>query len=74
MIGMRVSKTEVSCEGCGVDIRKTYKMFDVMVGNFTFSLCDKCVDKLLSKTLKAICMCNEETKTPDGLKKYRRES
>jgi hypothetical protein len=52
----------VCCE-CGESRGSVLDMFDICVGNNSFTICDACNEALLFKTLKAECLKNERTKT-----------
>jgi hypothetical protein len=67
-IRMRASKNEnAKCCECGKGKEKSLEVFDVMIGNEVITICDECMNKLLSKSLKASCMVNAKLKSNHDL-------
>lgn len=68
-IKMRVSKNDDStCCSCGEKRKAVLDMFDVMVGNTMLTICDKCMNELLSKSLRAISYTNGRVKQPKEIR------
>lgn len=68
-IKMRLRKSkDTNCEGCGCDPNKTLDMFDLMIGEIMITLCDECVEALMTKTLKAKCYTNGRVKQPKEIR------
>lgn len=62
-IKMRNNKNidAVCCE-CGATTNNSLGMFDICIGGEIHTICDMCTDKVLSKTLSAICSVNSRVK------------
>lgn len=56
----------VCCE-CGDGQAKVLNMFDLCIGGTIFTLCDRCNEALLNKTLSAECYTNGRVKSPRDL-------
>lgn len=67
-IRMRNSKdpNSVCCE-CGDHRKEVLDMFDVCVGGNIFTICDRCNEVLLHKTLCAECAKNGRVKSPQDM-------
>ncbi len=74
-IKMRNNKdTDSVCCECGDCRKNVLDMFDVCVGNNIFTICDRCNEALLYKTLRAECAKNARVKTPDDMKVMRKRA
>lgn len=65
-IAMRISK-KLACEICGESKENVLELFDLKLGNKVVTLCDDCVQQVLSKTLKANVEVNSKLKTKHDL-------
>lgn len=67
-IKMRNSKDPdaVCCE-CWSTTNESLGMFDLCIGNTIVTVCDKCTDKILSKTLSAVVGVNSRVKSPHDM-------
>lgn len=74
-IRMRNNKSmdSVCCE-CGDHRRDTLEMFDVCIGGHIFTICDRCNEDLLFKTLKGECNKNARVKTPEDMRVMRKRA
>lgn len=61
----------VCCE-CGESRKEVLDMFDVCVGGKKFTICDRCNNVLLFKTLKAECLKNGRVKSSHDMAIIRR--
>lgn len=67
-IRMRINKHDtVNCETCGDGSSQVLEMFDLMIGNTVHTICDRCVNKLFSKTLTAVCGVDHKIKSQHDL-------
>lgn len=66
-IRMRINKHNTVCETCGDGSSQVLEMFDLMIGDTVHTLCDRCVDKLFSKTLTAVCGVDHKLKSQHDL-------
>lgn len=65
---MRNNNSESSvCCSCGETKKQVLNMFDLCIGGNVFTICDRCNNKLLSKSLKAECSVNERVKSSNDL-------
>ena len=74
-IKMRNNKdpNSVCCE-CGDPRKEVLDMFDVCIGGNIFTICDRCNEVLLNKTLCAECNKNARVKTPEDRRILRRRA
>ena len=65
---MRNSKSmdSVCCE-CGERRKEVLDMFDICIGGQIFTICDRCNEVLLYKTLCAECSKNGRIKSPEDM-------
>ena len=64
MIKMRSNTNEESCCcNCGEKAKEVLNMFDLCIGDQIFTICDRCNNQILFKSLKAECMKNGRTKS-----------
>ena len=63
-IKMRKNKdvNAICCE-CGEKQEEVLDMFDLQIGDNVLTLCDRCNEKVLNKTLKAECYKNGRVKS-----------
>lgn len=63
-IRMRINKHRDSvCETCGEGSSQVLEMFDLQIGGTIHTICDKCADQILHKTLSAACGINAKVKS-----------
>ena len=67
------SKESICCE-CGDDRRNVLDMFDICIGGNIFTICDRCNEALLYKTLCAECNKNARVKTPEDMRVMRKRA
>lgn len=69
MVKMRVSKDNYkTCICCGADKEHSLEMFDICFSNnksggIIVTLCDRCNDDLLTKSVRAACLVNHRVKS-----------
>lgn len=69
-IKMRVNKDDdCTCKSCGQTKKLSVDMFDVMVGDAVFQLCDICMNAMFDKALSAISYTNGRVKQPSEIRK-----
>ena len=61
----------VCCE-CRATASQSLGMFDICIGGTIHTVCDLCTDKILSKTLSAVCSVNGRVKGPHDMEIIRR--
>lgn len=61
-IKMRKVTQSGFCDSCDKSTKEVLDMYEVMVGDISFILCDECNKMLMQKTLKADCLTNSRTK------------
>lgn len=67
-IKMRNNKNpEAVCCECGEPQANVLNMFDILIGNIKFTVCDLCNEILLCKCLKAECYKNGRIKSKQDL-------
>lgn len=66
------TKADAVCCECGESQREVLNMFDLLVGNMCFTICDACNDKLFFKTLRASVARDSRVKSPHDLAIIRR--
>lgn len=63
-IKMRLNKDELTqCNVCNATQQQSLDMFDMMLGKTRITLCDRCVDTLFNKTLKAVMVTQSRVKS-----------
>lgn len=69
-IKMRVSKdADAVCVSCGATIDQSVDIFDIKIGSEIVTLCDDCMNVLMTKALNATCYTNGRVKQPSEIKK-----
>lgn len=73
MLGSKKSDQYKTCTSCGNDQNKSVSMFDVCFqvpeqNGVIITLCDKCVAIMFDKSLKARCVTDSMTKTPQQMR------
>ena len=58
------TNVDAKCCECGDTQKKVLNMFDLLIGDMTFTICDACNDKILFKTLRASVMRDGRVKSP----------
>lgn len=72
MVKMRVNNNKESkCEECDTKWLYTPEMYDIHLCDVTFTLCQKCVETIFHKTLKANVIYNERLKSKEDLKRIK---
>lgn len=71
---MRINKHDTVCETCGDGSSQVLEMFDLMIGDTVHTICDRCVNKLFSKTLTAVCGVDHKIKSQHDLAIMRRRN
>lgn len=68
MLRMRTNMEQdsVCCE-CGNSWHNSLEMFDICIGDYVFTICDRCNDLLFKKTLKASCSVNSKLKKKEDM-------
>lgn len=67
-IKMRTNKDgSGQCSNCLAWQEDSLQMFDIQIGQMVFTLCDKCNEDLLAKSVRAANMVNEKVKTKADL-------
>lgn len=66
-IRMRINKHDTVCETCGDGSSQVLEMFDLMIGDTVHTICDRCVNKIFSKTLTAVCGVDHKIKSQHDL-------
>lgn len=61
------TKPDAVCYECGDGQEDVLDMFDLCIGGMIFTLCDRCNEALLDKTLRAVCYRNGRIKTSRDL-------
>ena len=65
---MRINKhNDAICEACGEGSSQVLEMFDLMIGSTIHTICDRCTDQILYKTLSATCGVNGKLKSQHDL-------
>ena len=64
---MRINKHDTACETCGDGSSQVLEMFDLMIGDTVHTICDRCVNKIFSKTLTAVCGVDHKIKSQHDL-------
>lgn len=54
---------DACCCDCGETQKQVLNMYDICIGGTVFTICDRCVEQLQSKTLKAIVERNGRVKS-----------
>lgn len=68
-IKMRTNKeSNAFCESCGNKRNQSLELFDICIGGTILTICDKCNEELLKKSLSASCKVNEKIKSKQDLK------
>lgn len=74
-IKMRVSKRpDAKCLSCGASISQSVDLFDVKIGESIITVCDDCMNALMTKSLSAVCYTNGRIKQPSEIKKINNRS
>ena len=78
-IKMRNNKdVDAVCCECWATANQSLGMFDICIGGTIHTLCDLCTDKVLSKTLSAVCSVNGRVKSQHDMaiirKRHTREA
>lgn len=69
-VRMRVSKDDNAvCASCGATIKQSLDIFDIKIGSEIVTLCDDCMNVLMTKALNATCYTNGRIKQPNEIKK-----
>lgn len=67
-IKARLNKDELTqCNVCNATQQQSLDMFDIMLGKTRITLCDRCVDALFNKTLKAVMVTQSRVKSNKDL-------
>lgn len=61
------AKPDAVCCECGESQNQVLNMFDLCIGGNVFTICDRCNNEILSKTLKAEVFKNGRVKSPKDL-------
>lgn len=79
-IKMRInneSGEQVRCQVCNADRKNSLELFDLAIAAdgpapIMLRICDLCCDKLLTKTLRAVCHVNGKVKSQQDMKVIQR--
>ena len=66
------TKEDARCCECGDAQEDVLNMFDLLIGDKMFTICDACNDKLFFKSLRASVMRDGRVKSPRDLAIIRR--
>lgn len=67
-IKMRNNKNpDAICDECYNTADQSLGMFDICICGNVFTVCDLCTDKILNKTLAAVCSINGKVKSQHDL-------
>lgn len=58
---------EATCCECWETASEVLNMFDICLGGEVFTICDRCNEELLIKTLRAECFKNGRVKSPHDM-------
>lgn len=61
----------ICCE-CGEGQDEVLNMYDICIGGMILTICDRCNEEVLNKTLRAVCARNSRTKSSRDLAILRR--
>lgn len=73
-IRMRINKdSESVCKTCGDDRDNVVEMFDIaLTDKHRITICDRCMNELLDKSLHMVCGVNHKVKSPKDMRVIRR--
>lgn len=75
MIKARVNKKRESiCAECGAGRDDSLDLFDIKLAGKVITVCDKCADDLLYKSLGCVCYVNHRTKSPKDMRIIRQRN
>ena len=64
MVKMRVSKDRnEKCICCNKGIEQSLELFNICFGDVIVTICDRCNDDLLTKSVRAACLVNHRVKS-----------
>ena len=64
MVKMRVSKDRnEKCICCNKGIEQSIELFNICFGDVIVTICDRCNDDLLTKSVRAACLVNHRVKS-----------
>ena len=64
MVKMRVSKDRnEKCICCNKGIEQSLEIFNICFGDVIVTICDKCNEDLLTKSVRASCLVNHRVKS-----------
>ena len=64
MVKMRVSKDRnEKCICCNKGIEQSLELFNICFGDIIVTICDRCNDDLLTKSVRAACLVNHRVKS-----------
>ena len=64
MVKMRVSKDRnEKCICCNKGIEQSLEIFNICFGDVIVTICDRCNDDLLTKSVRAACLVNHRVKS-----------
>lgn len=69
-VKMRVNKNDdCTCTSCGHTKKLSVDMFDVMIGDNVFHVCDICMNEMFDRALSAVSYTNGRVKQPSEIRK-----